>query len=181
MLCRPSSRTLRNHLRKGREGNLRLRMIIQKVLLPALPHSVKFWFFSPCGRQFLRWLPIIPTSLCSCPWIIHPHGVWFRPSDLLLTNRKQQTCLDVTLEIRCKKDSAFWFAHLSSSLLACCDKTSYVLSAARWRGPCSKGQREASGWQPEQNLGFQSTNSQGLHPANGIYELGRLSLSLGFK
>lgn len=76
--------------------------------------------FSPWGRQLLRWLPVILTSWCSCPCIVHSPWVWFRLSDLLLTNRTQQQCWDVTSKFRSEWDAAFQLVLLSSSLLCFC-------------------------------------------------------------
>lgn len=99
-------------------------------------------------------------------------------SDLgLASNKIQQKGWYVSLEIRIKRDSAFRLAHLSSSFLACCDKTSYHKGEAHvaryWGRLLAKSQRRTYAVSP-------ATLENRILPKD-IDELGRLYLGLDFK
>lgn len=101
-------------------------------------------FVISCGRQHLRWLPVVSTSWYFCPCVIPSSWVWAGPNDLFLMKSLWGQWWNVTSKILLQKSmtsfscvASLWL--FSHSLM----KQAALLWAALLRSPC--GLRLASG------------------------------------
>lgn len=110
-----------------------------------------YCYVNDSGRQLLRWLPIILTSLSLCSCAISPR-VSDGLNDLLLTNCLWQKWWNITSEIKLQKDTVFSLVH--SLLLTC----SLGLKAAAISCPV-----ERLRWKETEGR-YQPTAHKGLNP-----------------